>query len=77
MSDKDLIDLVVCMEELAELQQAISKFIRGKDNISNLHEEYADVTICLEKVHRICGLDSKLIIDWIDIKNNRNKLRGD
>lgn len=40
--------LVVCMEELSELTQAISKEIRGKDDRNNLVEEMADVLICLE-----------------------------
>lgn len=39
---------VVCMEECAELIQAISKRLRGKpDPDDNLTEEMADVTICL------------------------------
>ena len=37
----------VCMEECAELIQAISKMKRGKDNRDNLIEEMADVMICI------------------------------
>ena len=36
---------VVCMEELSELSQAISKEIRGIGDRSNLVEEMADVII--------------------------------
>ena len=36
---------VVCMEECAELIQAISKMKRGKDNRDNLIEEIADVIV--------------------------------
>lgn len=37
----------VCMEELAELIQAVSKEKRGKHDKHNLVEEIADVSICL------------------------------
>lgn len=43
----ETVQLVVCMEEMAELTQAISKYIRGKRNRSNEVEEIADVFICL------------------------------
>lgn len=36
---------VVCMEELSELSQAISKEIRGIGDRSNLIEEMADVIV--------------------------------
>ena len=38
----------VCMEECAELIQAISKAKRGKINRDNMIEEIADVLICIE-----------------------------
>ena len=40
----------VCMEECAELIQAISKAKRGKINRDNMIEEIADVLICIENV---------------------------
>ena len=47
------IQLVVCMEELSELTQAISKEIRGKEDRNNLVEEMADVIICLEILKQV------------------------
>lgn len=43
-------ELVVIMEELAELSQQISKKIRGKEDKMHLLEEIADVYICLEEL---------------------------
>ena len=43
------IQSTVCMEECAELIQAISKAKRGKINRDNMIEEIADVLICIEK----------------------------
>lgn len=40
-----------CIEECAELIQAINKKHRGKDN--NIPEEIADVEICLEQLKMI------------------------
>lgn len=40
--------LVICMEEMAELQQQVSKMIRGKPDILALHEEIADVELSLK-----------------------------
>ena len=37
----------VCMEECAELIQAISKMKRGQSRRDNLLEEMADVLICI------------------------------
>ena len=56
--------LIIAMEELAELQQALSKFLRKKPNIDNLHEEYADVLICLEWIKQYCQLDDEEINKW-------------
>ena len=44
---------MVCMEELSELSQAISKEIRGRGDRNNLVEEMADVIICLEILKQI------------------------
>ena len=53
--------LIIAMEELAELQQALSKFLRRKPNMDNLHEEYADVLICLEWIKQYCQLSDEEI----------------
>ena len=54
---------VVCMEESAELIQAISKMKRGKDNRDNLIEEMADVMICIEILKQVYGIsDNEIVI---------------
>ena len=58
------IQLVVCMEELSELTQAISKEIRGKDNRNNLVEEMADVHIMIEQVLRHYWQDGDGKLDY-------------
>lgn len=63
--------LIISMEELAELQQALSKFLRKKPNIDNLHEEYADVLICLEWIKEYCNLDEEEIKKWYFYKKKR------
>lgn len=45
--------LIMCMEEMAELTKEISKSIRGVDNSSAISEEIADVEIMLEQLRVI------------------------
>ena len=69
------IQLVVCMEELSELTQAISKEIRGKDDRSNLVEEMADVLICIEILKQVFEITDEDIDSWIKYKQERNLFR--
>lgn len=71
---KDL-TLIISMEEMAELQKAISKFLRKKPNMENLHEEYADVLICLEWIKEYCHLEQNEIDNWIKKKKERLQKR--
>lgn len=48
-----LSQLIMCMEEMAELTKEISKSIRGVDNSSAISEEIADVEIMLEQLRVI------------------------
>lgn len=65
---------IVAMEELAELQQALSKDLRGKEH--NVEEEIADVTIMLMQLELM--YDKRKIKEWIDKKIDRldKRLRG-
>ena len=49
--------LIICMEEMAELTKELTKHLRGRDNIPQIAEEVADVEIMLEqlKILLICG----------------------
>ena len=66
---------VVCMAELSELSQAISKEIRGKDNRNNLVEEMADVLICIEILKQVFEITDEDIDSWIKYKQERNLFR--
>jgi hypothetical protein len=65
------------LEELAECQQAICKFILGEDTMAHVAEEIADATIMLEQMRYIFGLNS-LVCEKMDEKIIRldKKLRG-
>ena len=42
--------ILMVMEEMAELQKELCKNIRGKANVANIAEEIADVQIMLEQM---------------------------
>ena len=67
---KDL-QSTVCMEECAELIQAISKEKRGKSDKDHLAEEMADVIICIEMLKEIYSISDDMISEWIQIKEAR------
>lgn len=64
--------LVIAMEELSELIQAISKLKRGKPNIDNMAEEIADTLICIEIIKKIGNVSEDAIQDWVDFKLTRS-----
>ena len=45
--------LIICMEEMAELTKELSKNLRGQDNDLDIAEEVADVEIMLEQLKLI------------------------
>lgn len=66
-------DIMVCIEEMAELTQNLSKVYRGKlemDDIAVL-EEIADVKLCLEEIIQSYNLDKEKIKYIKDIKHER------
>lgn len=64
-------DLIICMEELAELQQALSKELRGKGDSVNILEEVADVLLCIGFIQEIVGLSDDLIVSAMNVKIDR------
>lgn len=64
-------ELVIVMEELAELTQQISKKLRGEENKMHLLEEIADVDICLEQLKLLCGFTDKEIEAARSVKLHR------
>lgn len=62
----------VCMEECAELIQAISKAKRGKINRDNMIEEIADVLICIEMLKQMYMISDEKLISGLK-RNRREK----
>lgn len=65
----------VCMEECAELIQAISMAKRGKIDCDNLTEEIADVLICIEMLKQMYMISDEKINKWIEKKQAREAER--
>lgn len=65
----------VCMEECAELIQAISKAKRGKIDRNNMTEEIADVLICIEMLKQMYMISDEKINKWIEKKQAREAER--
>ena len=61
----------VCMEECAELIQAISKEKRGNSDKDHLAEEIADVIICIEILKQIYNITEDEIYSWVISKQER------
>lgn len=68
---------IICMEEMAELQQQISKYLRGCGDILCLLEKMADVYICLKYLEKIFAFYPDQILKAIDVKLLREKGRLD
>ena len=61
----------VCMEECAELIQAISKEKRMESDKDHLSEEIADVLICIEMLKQIYNITEDEIYSWVITKQER------
>ena len=68
----------LCMEEFAEVIQAINKVRRKKDDnsLNYLSEEIADCLICIEQLKDMGLVDDMNIQKWIDYKQNRQQIRN-
>lgn len=52
-------NLIIVMEELAELSQALAKELRGKGDCINLLEELADVQLGVYYIQEICKVSNE------------------
>lgn len=55
--------LIMAMEEMSELIQALSKYIRKKGNVDNISEEIADVEIMIAQL-KIIYKNSSNVESW-------------
>ena len=73
----------LCMEEFAEVVQAINKVRRNNsfDNLNHLDEEIADCLICIEQLIDLGIANEERIQHWIEYKQarqiNRNEAHKD
>lgn len=64
-------NLIIVTEELAELQQCITKYIRGEGDKIHIIEEMADVLIGIEVIKDIMDIDQQIIEKAIRVKLDR------
>lgn len=64
-------NLIIVMEELAELSQQVSKQLRGNCNKFDLLQELADVQLCIYYIQEICNINDKQLQDAMVVKSNR------
>lgn len=70
------LNLLIVMEELAELQQELSKYIRGRDSYAGVIEELADVYLGIKYVQNILGISDELLNKAINVKLDRQANRN-
>lgn len=70
------LNLIIVMEELAELQQEISKFIRGEGNRINMIEELADNILNIYYIQNICGISDETLMKAVNVKLERQNKRN-
>ena len=64
-------NLIIVMEELAELTQQTSKAARGKCDKIGLTEEMADVVLGLVYLQEICGVSTLDLYKAVNVKVDR------
>lgn len=70
-NDKGTYNLIIVMEELAELTQQVSKYIRRKADRYCILEELADVYLAARYVKNIVGISDEELNAAINVKKNR------
>lgn len=70
------LNLIIAMEELSELQQAISKILRGKGDKLNVMEELVDVEVIMETVKNTMGITEQELdkMRYIKLKRLEDKI---
>ena len=76
-NDTGLLNLIIVMEEFNEVAMEVSKYIRGKDNKTELLEELADAYMCIKYIQCICNISDEELNKAINVKAQRQKNRND
>lgn len=61
-------NLIIVMEELAELTQEISKTLRGKGDYIGLVEELSDVALGIIYVQQVVGISDEILQKAMSVK---------
>ena len=64
-------NLIIDMEEMAELTQQISKHLRGKGDYYSLLEEMADVQVCLYHLQTLFAIKDEELNRAVNVKLQR------
>lgn len=64
-------NLIIVMEELAELTKEISKHLREKGNLYSILEELADVQLGIYYVQEICNIQDEDLHRAMNVKMKR------
>ena len=70
IANGDRVQMVKCLEELAECQQAICKILIGGEDFDHLAEEIADATITLEQIRLMFNINDR-VCEYMDAKVQR------
>jgi len=62
--------LIMAVEEAAELQKEITKYLRGEDNLQFILEEVADVEVMLEQLKLMFKFPQKVVDEQKEMKIN-------
>lgn len=74
--------IIIAIEEMSELTQCLTKYLRATDenltyDFDHLHEEFADVLICMNHLKAIFGFDTqetrKRMLEKLDRAIERSK----
>ena len=68
-------NLIIDMEEMAELTQQISKHLRGKGDYYSLLEEMADVQVCLYHLQTLFNIKEEELNRAVNVKLQRCERR--
>lgn len=59
---------IVCIEELSELQKALTKCLRGKENKEHIAEEISHCIISIMSVSKVHNISKEMIVKKINEK---------
>ena len=65
-------NVIICIEECSELQQTLTKLIRGKEDEAHVLEEMADVILAVKYLQERLEISDEELNRAINVKATRN-----